>query len=1473
MPPWPRSGHAALAAAVVAGCLTDYTIGPGAISSLAVSPTAIELGVGETRVLIAVARDENGAPFIGVATAWTSDDSTVVMISPDGIVTGVAVGMTRVTATVRDFTATADVTVRSPAEIALSAASVAFAAVAGGPDPATDSVTITNTGGVALTELALDPIDYGSGPLDWLTASLGGTTAPATLTLSAATGSLPQGAHTATVPVRSPRAANSPQHVTVTFTLAAGPPAAMAIGTGDGQTAPVGSAVPVAPAVMVRDQYGNPAPGAVVTFAVAAGGGSVAGAVDTSDVTGVASVGSWTLGTTTGQNTLTATAAGLAGSPVTFVATAAAGAATQMVLNGGNGQVATVNTTVASNPSVGVRDQFGNPVPNVTVTFAVTAGGGAVTGGTATTDPTGTAAVGSWRLGTTAGTSNNALQATATGLTGSPVTFTASATAGAATQLALNAGNNQTAPVNSAVPVVPSVVARDQFGNPVANVGVTFQVTAGGGSVAGGGATTGPAGVAAPTSWTLGTAAGTNNNTLQATAAGLTGSPVTFTASAAPGNASQITVSAGNNQTAPVNGTVAVAPAVLVRDQFNNAVANVGVTFAIASGGGSLTGGTATTGTNGVAAVGSWRLGTGAGANTLTATATGLAGSPVTFTATGTAGPATQISKAAGDNQSATAGSTLPVAPAVLVGDQFNNPVAGITVSYAVASGGGSVTGAAPVSGTDGLAVIGSWTLGPAPGPNSLTATAPGLAGSPLTFAATGISGSAANIALAGGNAQTDTVGATLPVAYTVLVTDNAANPVPGISVSWTVTGGGGSVSPAASTTNASGIAAATRTLGTGAGTQTATASVGGLAGSPVQFTATATAGTATQMALDVGNNQTATVNTTVAVAPAVIVRDQFGNPRGGSVVTFAVTAGGGVVTAATPTADGNGRATVGSWRLGTAAGTANNALQATAALTGSPVTFTASATAGPATQMSLNGGNNQTTTVNTAVPVAPSVLVRDAFNNPVQGHGVTFAVTGGGGSLAGGNATSGPGGIAAVGSWTLGTGAGPNALQASATGLTGSPVGFAATGTAGPPSGSVSAIATTGPITACASGCTTGGGTQATVTITVRDAFGNPISGAGVTWSASGSANTATGTSGTTDAGGVFNAGRLSSTAAQTKTISATINGSVAITPTGSVVVNPGAVSLSNSLVAASDNSIAACSSSCTTGGNTASVITVTVRDGFSNPIAGQAVSVSCAVGSSCAFSPASGTTNATGQFSSTFNSTLAQAKTIRGTATSVGDISQTAGVTVTAAAAATVAVNGGSGQTARVGTVVAVGPSALVRDAFLNPVLGATVTFTPTAGGGSVTGGSQTTNASGIATVTSWTLGGTSADAADGTMANTLSASASGATSATFTASAIYTWSGDANAVVGSTSGCAGCHGFQRNPNNIVGVASSGTGSCPGRTLVVAGSAATSLVYQKINWPAPCGSNMPTAPSPQLTATQLKIVRAWINNGGQNN
>jgi len=117
----------------------------------------------------------------------------------------------------------------------------------------------------------------------------------------------------------------------------------------------------------------------------------------------------------------------------------------------------------------------------------------------------------------------------------------------------------------------------------------------------------------------------------------------------------------------------------------------------------------------------------------------GLGGLTGSFSQVGWALPAI-MSSSAGDNQSAPVGTTLPRSLVVSLADSAGNPVAGVHVTFAAASGGGSVGNATSLTGPDGLAeaVV---NLGPTPGTQTFTATARGAEGSPVTFTATGTTG------------------------------------------------------------------------------------------------------------------------------------------------------------------------------------------------------------------------------------------------------------------------------------------------------------------------------------------------------------------------------------------------------------------------------------------------------------------------------------------------------------------------------------------------------------------------------------------------------------------------------------------------------------------------------------------------------------------------------------------------------------
>jgi len=104
--------------------------------------------------------------------------------------------------------------------------------------------------------------------------------------------------------------------------------------------------------------------------------------------------------------------------------------------------------------------------------------------------------------------------------------------------------------------------------------------------------------------------------------------------------------------------------------------------------------------------------------------------------------PVTRIAIERGDQQTARAGSRVAVAPAVVVTDADRHGIAGVDVTFTVIEGGGHVTNGHVQTNADGMAQVGSWTLGKT-GTNRLRATAEGsgIVGNPIIFIATGMKG------------------------------------------------------------------------------------------------------------------------------------------------------------------------------------------------------------------------------------------------------------------------------------------------------------------------------------------------------------------------------------------------------------------------------------------------------------------------------------------------------------------------------------------------------------------------------------------------------------------------------------------------------------------------------------------------------------------------------------------------------------
>ena len=89
------------------------------------------------------------------------------------------------------------------------------------------------------------------------------------------------------------------------------------------------------------------------------------------------------------------------------------------------------------------------------------------------------------------------------------------------------------------------------------------------------------------------------------------------------------------------------------------------------------------------------------------------------------AGAPVSIAIFSGNGQTGAHGSTLADPLCTTILDAAGNWISGITVTYVVASGGGSIASpTSPPTNGNGIAISGHWTLGPGTGQQTVTATA-----------------------------------------------------------------------------------------------------------------------------------------------------------------------------------------------------------------------------------------------------------------------------------------------------------------------------------------------------------------------------------------------------------------------------------------------------------------------------------------------------------------------------------------------------------------------------------------------------------------------------------------------------------------------------------------------------------------------------------------------------------------------------
>lgn len=166
-----------------------------------------------------------------------------------------------------------------------------------------------------------------------------------------------------------------------------------------------------------------------------------------------------------------------------------------------------------------------------------------------------------------------------------------------------------------------------------------------------------------------------------------------------------------------------IAPVLELRDSLNHRVPMDSVPVTIAVVGGVAVGATtALTDGSGDARFGMVSVAALAGPHKIVFSAPGVDSlfHPVVFTA----GDPTHMVALDTTTQTVPAGTAVPIKPGVKVTDEMGNPVPGVEVTFSVLQGGGQVTDGLQVTGDDGRAIIGDWTLGPDAGLNQLQAVA-----------------------------------------------------------------------------------------------------------------------------------------------------------------------------------------------------------------------------------------------------------------------------------------------------------------------------------------------------------------------------------------------------------------------------------------------------------------------------------------------------------------------------------------------------------------------------------------------------------------------------------------------------------------------------------------------------------------------------------------------------------------------------
>lgn len=379
---------------------------------------------------------------------------------------------------------------------------------------------------------------------------------------------------------------NSSPSVNFALTNTAAAPAAIAAQGGSAQLTLINTVFGSALQAKVTDTLGNLASDVTVTFTLpnsgasgTFGSGVAITATATTDASGIATSPTIRANTKSGTYFAQAAVAGVT-QPAVYTLTNKPGSAVAISIVQGSPQFTVVGSSFATPLVVLVKDSYGNPVPNASVTFLAPLAGatasfpGAANKVIVTTDANGLATAPS----TVANSFRGSYSITASIGTGAYVNFNLTNSPLPASIL-LTGGNTQTTPINTAFGTALQATVRDNLNIPVQGALVKFTVPQSGASagLAAVSAITNAQGVASVT-------ATANNKTgayvVTGSVAGVTGQAnynLTNTAGAPYG----IIATGGVNQSTLINTAFSLPLEVTVLDSGGNPVPNIDVTFTV----------------------------------------------------------------------------------------------------------------------------------------------------------------------------------------------------------------------------------------------------------------------------------------------------------------------------------------------------------------------------------------------------------------------------------------------------------------------------------------------------------------------------------------------------------------------------------------------------------------------------------------------------------------------------------------------------------------------------------------------------------------------------------------------------------------------------------------------------------------------------------------------------------------------------